>query len=650
MSTAFRSRRTTAGRAPSEALAALERALVTQVAAESVAAIVIEPVQGEGGFVVAPPEFLAGVRRICDDNGIVLVVDEVQTGFGRTGKMWGIEHYDVEPDLMTVAKSIAAACPCPACSVARRSWTLLATRRSAAPTSATRSRRRPRSPSSTCFEEEGLVERAAQLGDTIRERMQAWQQRWPAIGDVRGLGAMLAIELVHDPATKESRAGARHEGRRGGCRTRPPAPQVRDLLELHPRARPARDLGCAARRGARRLGRRPRLSTVRLNADRPKVAGFLIAVIAELAAVRPRHASASGVHASCSVVGGVLAFGWVIALAARATGRRNDEPCPSGSSPASSCSSTRSGAEACGSACASGAYGARPPGSVLPVVGEKIAGRYEVEELVGHGGMSSVYRAHDSLLERHVALKILHEQYSGDEDFVERFKREARTVAQLQHPNIVTVIDRGEEDGRQYIVFEYIDGENLKELRRAARAGSTCARRSRSRSRSRAASRSRTSNGLIHRDVKPQNVLLNGDGRAKVTDFGIARTLDVDGMTQTGTVLGTSNYIAPEQASGQRVDAHSDVYSLGAVLYELLAGEVPFPGESFVAVAMKHVHEPAPNMLDVRGDVPLRVAAAVDRALEKDPEQRFPTMAAFAAELEAASRSSTAARTATRRW
>src|SRR4029079_10987399 len=110
--------------------------------------------------------------------------------------------------------------------------------------------------------------------------------------------------------------------------------------------------------------------------------------------------------------------------------------------------------------------------------------------------------------------------------------------------------------------------------------------------------------GLIHRDVKPQNILLNGDGRAKVTDFGIARSLDVDGMTQTGTVLGTSNYIAPEQASGQRVDAHSDVYALGAVLYELLAGEVPFAGESFVAVAMKHMHEPAPNLLDVRGDVP----------------------------------------------
>ena len=268
------------------------------------------------------------------------------------------------------------------------------------------------------------------------------------------------------------------------------------------------------------------------------------------------------------------------------------------------------------------------------MVGETVAGRYELEEVVGHGGMSSVYKAHDSLLERYVALKVLHEQYNEDEDFVERFKREARSVAQLQHPNIVTVIDRVEEDGRQFIVFEYIDGENLKEhvvrkgrleVRDALEIAVEVAR----------GLAFAHEQGLIHRDVKPQNVLLNGDGRAKVTDFGIARSLDVDGMTQTGTVLGTSNYIAPEQASGQRVDAHSDVYALGAVLYELLAGEVPFAGESFVAVAMKHMHEPAPNLLDVRGDVPLRVAAAVDRALEKDPEQRFPTMDAFAAELEA---------------
>ncbi|MBW8741660.1 MAG: serine/threonine protein kinase [Acidobacteria bacterium] len=221
------------------------------------------------------------------------------------------------------------------------------------------------------------------------------------------------------------------------------------------------------------------------------------------------------------------------------------------------------------------------------MVGERIADRYELEELVGTGGMSSVYRARDTLLERNVALKILHEQFTSD-DFVERFKREARAVAQMSHPNIVTVIDRGEDGGRQYIVFEYIDGENLKE--HVVRAGRLPVREALELAVQVAHGLAFAhTQGLVHRDVKPQNVLLNGDGRAKVTDFGIARSLDVDGVTQTGTVLGTSNYIAPEQASGRNVDVHTDVYSLGVVLYELLTGDVPFPGENFVAVAMKHL-------------------------------------------------------------
>ena len=268
------------------------------------------------------------------------------------------------------------------------------------------------------------------------------------------------------------------------------------------------------------------------------------------------------------------------------------------------------------------------------MVGETIDERYELEELVGTGGMSSVYRAHDTLLERYVALKVLHDQYMADDDFVERFKREARAVAQLSHPNIVTVIDRGEDDGHQYIVFEYIDGENLKEC--VVRKGRLSVREALELALQVARGLAFAhGQGIVHRDVKPQNVLLNGDGEAKVTDFGIARTLTVDGVTQTGTVMGTSNYIAPEQASGQPVDVQTDVYSLGVVLYELLAGDVPFPGDNFVSIAMKHVNEPPPNLLEVRKDVPLRVAAAVDRALEKDPSARFPTMDAFAAELEA---------------
>jgi serine/threonine-protein kinase len=269
------------------------------------------------------------------------------------------------------------------------------------------------------------------------------------------------------------------------------------------------------------------------------------------------------------------------------------------------------------------------------MVGEVLADRYELEELVGTGGMSSVFRAHDRLLDRKVALKILHQQYSGDDEYVERFRREARAVAALSHPNIVTVIDRGEHDDRQFIVFEYVEGENLKRLieRRGPAPVATALQLAMEIARGLSFAHQQ---GLVHRDVKPQNVLLNGDGAAKVTDFGIARSLDVQhGMTQTGTVLGTSDYIAPEQAQGQRVDEHTDVYSLGVVLYELLTAHVPFPGENFVAVAMRHINEPPPPIRDQRPDVPPRVEAAVQRAMAKRPEDRFPTMADFCGELEA---------------
>jgi len=268
------------------------------------------------------------------------------------------------------------------------------------------------------------------------------------------------------------------------------------------------------------------------------------------------------------------------------------------------------------------------------VVGELIAGRYELEELVGSGGMSSVYRAHDKLLERTVALKILHEQFTRDDAYVERFRREARAVAQLAHPNIVTVIDRGEQDGRQFIVFEYVDGMNLKELldqegplepREAIELALQVAR----------GLSFAHENGLVHRDVKPQNVLIDADGRAKVTDFGIAHALDVDGMTITGTIMGSSNYIAPEQARGEPVDEQSDVYSLGCVLYELLTGEVPFDGDNFVAVAMRHVNDPVPTVGEVRPDVPPHLDWAIRCAMAKGNNDRFASMSEFAAELEA---------------
>jgi eukaryotic-like serine/threonine-protein kinase len=266
------------------------------------------------------------------------------------------------------------------------------------------------------------------------------------------------------------------------------------------------------------------------------------------------------------------------------------------------------------------------------VVGELIAGRYELQELVGSGGMSNVFRAYDRLLERSVAIKILHEQFGRDDDYVERFRREARSVAQLAHPNIVTVIDRGEEDGRQFIVFEYIEGENLKALvsngplpvDEALDYGLQVA----------GALDFAHKRGLVHRDVKPQNVLLTEEGQAKVTDFGIARSLDVQGVTQTGTVLGTSDYIAPEQARGENVDQKTDIYSLGTVLYELLTGEVPYEGDNFVAVAMQHVNAPVPSVLERRPDVPIRLDLAVQRAMAKQPADRFQSMDELVQELE----------------
>jgi serine/threonine-protein kinase len=265
---------------------------------------------------------------------------------------------------------------------------------------------------------------------------------------------------------------------------------------------------------------------------------------------------------------------------------------------------------------------------------ELIGGRYQLEEHVGSGGMSKVYRAHDRLLERTVALKILHEHYSQDDEYVERFRREARAVAQIAHPNVVTVIDRGEHEGRQFIVFEYVDGENLKQL--VEREGSLPIRQviqlGLQVASALAAAHER---GVVHRDVKPQNVLLSEDGLPKVTDFGIARSADVESVTLTGTVMGTSEYLSPEQARGEAVDVRSDVYSLGAILYELCTGRVPYPGENPVSVAMRHLHEPVPSVRERRRDVPRRLEAAIRRALAKDPAERFASMGELIAELEA---------------
>ena len=268
--------------------------------------------------------------------------------------------------------------------------------------------------------------------------------------------------------------------------------------------------------------------------------------------------------------------------------------------------------------------------------GDLVAGRYELEDLLGVGGMSSVYRARDRVLERSVALKILHEQYSSDPAYVERFRREARAIAKLSHPNIVTVIDRGEFEGRQFIVFEYVRGETLKQLatREAPLPPDRALALVHQVARGLAFAHE---HGIVHRDVKPHNVLVDADGAAKVTDFGIARSLGGpdDGLTQTGTVLGTGAYISPEQAIGRRADERSDQYSLGALLYELLTGRIPYEGESIVAVATRHVRDPVPAVQDERPEISPRIDALIRRAMAKRPEDRFPSTDAMIAAIEA---------------
>jgi serine/threonine-protein kinase len=269
------------------------------------------------------------------------------------------------------------------------------------------------------------------------------------------------------------------------------------------------------------------------------------------------------------------------------------------------------------------------------LVGTVLSGRYRLESKLGSGGMSTVYLARDETLERWVAVKVLHREISDQPDQLERFRREARAVAQLSHPNIVAVIDAGEDGGYPYIVFEYVPGETLK-----ARIDSVgrlpldeAAAYAIEIGRGLAAAHAQK---LIHRDVKPQNVLIDGEGRAKVTDFGIARSLESDGLTKTGRVLGTTDYVSPEQAMGQDVDPRSDIYSLGVLLYEMLTGEPPFKAETVVGVAMKHVNEPMPDAQAARPDASAALARVVENATSKDPNKRYRDMNEMLAELETA--------------
>jgi serine/threonine-protein kinase len=271
------------------------------------------------------------------------------------------------------------------------------------------------------------------------------------------------------------------------------------------------------------------------------------------------------------------------------------------------------------------------------IIGELFDGRYRLERRIGTGGMADVYLAEDETLHRQVAIKILADRYTQDEGFVERFRREATAAAGLNHPNIVSIYDRGESDGTYYIAMEYIDGPTLKE-EITSRAPLPEAEAVGYAQQVLQALEFAHRRGVIHRDIKPHNMMLTEDGLLKVTDFGIARAANQVEMTEVGSIVGTAQYLSPEQARGQTVGPQSDIYSLGVVLYEMLTGEVPFTGSSAVEIAMKQVNErPVPPSQKNRLISPA-VEAIVMRALAKDPAMRFRSAREMADELERARR------------
>jgi serine/threonine-protein kinase len=263
-------------------------------------------------------------------------------------------------------------------------------------------------------------------------------------------------------------------------------------------------------------------------------------------------------------------------------------------------------------------------------------GRYRIMRKLGSGGMANVYLAEDQELGRRVAIKILNDRHAGDEQFIERFRREAKNAAGLSHPNIVSIYDRGEAEGTYYIAMEYLDGRSLKELilSRGPAPMSVAVDYARQ---ILSALRFAHRNGLVHRDIKPHNVLVDPEGHVKVTDFCIARA-GASQMTEEGSIIGTAQYLSPEQARGTQVDQTSDLYSLGIVLYEMLTGQVPFTGDSPVEIAMKHLSAVPPPLRDKRPDVPKSLELVVLRALAKDPAQRYQSADEMDADLERVAR------------
>lgn len=261
-------------------------------------------------------------------------------------------------------------------------------------------------------------------------------------------------------------------------------------------------------------------------------------------------------------------------------------------------------------------------------------GRYEIIEKIGVGGMAEVYKAFDTTLDRTVAVKVMHSQFAADEDFVARFRREAQAAANLNQPNIVNIYDWGSEAGTYYIVMEYLVGRNLKQI--INEDGPLPPNVAIDISRQVAAAlQFAHKNGIIHRDIKPHNIVMTDEGEVKVTDFGIARSM-ASNVTQTGAILGTAQYISPEQAKGDEIGAASDIYSLGVVIYEMLAGKVPFNGDSAVAVALKQIQETAPPLKELNKEVPDSLAAIVAKSMAKNPADRYQSAVELRDDLERA--------------
>jgi len=261
--------------------------------------------------------------------------------------------------------------------------------------------------------------------------------------------------------------------------------------------------------------------------------------------------------------------------------------------------------------------------------------RYRLDQKIGSGGMADVWLAEDTELDRQVAIKILHDRFAQDKEFVQRFQREAQSAAGLQHPNVVGIFDRGEFLDTYFIAMEYVDGPSLKDLVKGGMGAKDAIDFTRQILK---AARFAHRKGIVHRDLKPQNVLIDDEGRARVADFGIARAGENSDITATGSVMGTAQYISPEQAQGKETTPSSDIYSIGVILYEALTGRVPFEGDSAVAVALKQVSEAPRRPSAINPNVPPALDAVVMRALAKDPNSRFKDADAFLKALDSAER------------